>query len=110
MSYMFNFQSVLAGPSCTFRQYLNFMDGSDLRQSLQISDNYAKGREQSEAHISEDKVHSEPPSPFLPTLSKLIYSLMCFVVFIILGKYYSINDILGKCIYIPQSYKKIDLQ
>ena len=86
------------------------MDGSDLRQSLQISDNYAKGQEQSEAHISEDKVHSEPPSPFLPTLLKLIYSLMCFVVFIIVGKYYSFDNALGKCIIIPQSYKKIDLQ
>ena len=30
-SYMFNFHSFLAGPSCTFREYQSFIDGSNLR-------------------------------------------------------------------------------
>lgn len=31
--YMFNFHSILAGPSCTFKEYVLFMEGSNLKPS-----------------------------------------------------------------------------
>ena len=36
-SYIFNFHSLLAGPSCTIQEYLCFMDGSNVR--LKLPDN-----------------------------------------------------------------------
>ncbi len=34
LSYNFNFHSFLAGPSCTIREYLSFMDGSNISSKL----------------------------------------------------------------------------
>ena len=82
MSYMFNFQSALSGPSCTYKQYLRFMDGSDTRQS----------------QITDGKEPSSSPFPFLPILSKLTYSIMCFAVFLTVGKYYSYDATIGEYI------------
>lgn len=75
--YMFNFQSALCGPSCTFKQYLRYMDGSDLRQP----------------QTTDGKAPSGPPSPLWPTLSKLMYSLLCFSVHFTVSKYYSYDII-----------------
>jgi len=40
-TYMFNFHSILAGPSCTIKEFLTFMDGSNLT-SPENPNQYAK--------------------------------------------------------------------
>ena len=75
---MFNFHSFLAGPSCTMREYLSFMDGSNLQPLVNA------------------KEHSRAPSPLYPAVSKLLSALLCLGVMLLLSQYYTYHSVIGK--------------
>lgn len=83
-SYMFNFHSFLAGPSCTIREYLSFMDGSNLQPPVNPN------------QFANAKEHTKAPSPLYPALSKLFYALLCLTVMMVFSQYYTFDSVIGK--------------
>ena len=77
LSYTFNFHSLLAGPTYTFREHLSFMDGS---YQVQASGDPAKPL--------------DLPYPYFAVISKLVYAILCLAVLFGVGQYYSVEDVL----------------
>ncbi|KAL9962973.1 hypothetical protein ACROYT_G032132 [Oculina patagonica] len=69
-SYLFHFSTILAGPVCTFREFNDFIDGSDIRPK--------------------DPSQREP-SPTNDVLRKLTTCLVCLTVMLLTGSNYPIS-------------------
>lgn len=69
-SYLFHYSTVLAGPVCTFKEFNDFIDGSDVRP---------KGTGQKE------------PSPLSAVLRKVLISLVCLAVILLTGSKFPIS-------------------
>jgi len=65
--YTFHHSMLLAGPACTFNDYIDFIEGRDI------------------ARATEQKMRQEP-SPVNAVLTKLSFSLLCMVLFAFLSK------------------------
>lgn len=78
-TYMFNFHSLLAGITCTMKEYLAFMDGSNLKPSTDSQPDAKQSRE---------------PSSAIPVLSKLLQSIICLILFVTVSKYVNNSHIL----------------
>ncbi|XP_064382584.1 lysophospholipid acyltransferase 6-like [Halichondria panicea] len=76
-TYIFNFHSFLAGPSFSIKDFLAFMDGSNLK-FLNNPNQFAKAKE-----------HVREPSAVFAVVSKLVYSLVSMVGFTILASRYT---------------------
>jgi lysophospholipid acyltransferase 1/2 len=74
-SYTFNFLSILAGPAVTMREYLDFIDGSNLRP-LDNPNQFARAKE-----------HSQEPSTLYPVLSKFVLCLLAMALYLYLSDY-----------------------
>ncbi|XP_020624973.1 membrane-bound O-acyltransferase domain-containing protein 2-like isoform X2 [Orbicella faveolata] len=68
-SYLFHYSTILAGPVCTFREFNDFIDGSDIRPK--------------------DPGQKEP-SPMSDVLRKIMVSLVCVTVILLTGSNYPI--------------------
>ena len=77
MSYTFNFHSLLVGPTYTFREHLGFMDGS---YQVRVSDDPVKPRNMA--------------YPYFAILSKLVYAVLCVLLMLVAGQYFSIDNLL----------------
>jgi lysophospholipid acyltransferase 1/2 len=74
MSYCFNFHSVLAGPSVTMREHLDFMDGSNFHSAVSTT---------SSQQLSSTE-YAKEPSALYPVLSKLLLSIFFVALYTIL--------------------------
>lgn len=77
MSYTFNFHSLLVGPTYTLREHLGFMDGS---YQVRVSDDPVKPLNMA--------------YPYFAVLSKLAYAVLCVVLMVGVGQYFSIENLL----------------
>ncbi|XP_015757320.1 PREDICTED: lysophospholipid acyltransferase 2-like [Acropora digitifera] len=69
-SYLFHYSTVLAGPLCTFKEYNDFIDGTDVKPK--------------------DSSHEEP-SPLYDVLTKTLSSLLCMCFLMLTGSHFPIS-------------------
>lgn len=97
-SYNFNFITFLAGPSCPYKEYIDFITGDNIVLQvctkqytyILILSFQSKGR----VH----QIHK--PSPLYPAIAKCVNAFTCLTVYVILGRYFSMKLIQGKILYI----------
>ncbi|KAL9962970.1 hypothetical protein ACROYT_G032129 [Oculina patagonica] len=68
-SYLFHFSTILAGPVCTFREFNDFIDGSDIRPK---------------------KPGEKEPSPLMDVIKKLSSGFLCMYILYLTDADYSI--------------------
>ena len=88
-SYNYNFHTFLAGPTCTMKEYLNFVDGSNFKATPTQNDS------------GKEKTHGEP-SFFFPVIGTLLGSLVCIVIHLILVARFPLTEIIAPHYSIPQ--------
>eukprot|EP00731_Ephydatia_muelleri_P010967 Em0005g1553a len=78
-SYNYNFHTFLAGPTCTLKEYLNFVDGSNFKTTpTQNGDGKTKIK----------------PSAQYPVINAILGMLMYAVVYLLLSTQYSLDNAL----------------
>ncbi|KAL5493207.1 hypothetical protein EMCRGX_G014354 [Ephydatia muelleri] len=83
-SYNYNFHTFLAGPTCTLKEYLNFVDGSNFKATpTQNGDGKSK-----------EKPEVEPPVLYA-VITTLLKSLLCLVIHLVLVTRYPMDSILA---------------
>ncbi|XP_044757629.1 lysophospholipid acyltransferase 2 isoform X3 [Coccinella septempunctata] len=79
-SYCLSFQTLMAGPSISYKTYIDFIEG----KSIPVSNSISKKM---------DTETSNEPSPFYPVLYKVLTAAVCGVMFIFLGGYFPISGL-----------------
>lgn len=69
-SYLFHYSTILAGPVCTFKEFNDFIDGSDIRPK---------------------KPGEKEPSPLMDFLKKMLSGFLCVVILFLTGEHYLIS-------------------
>lgn len=69
-SYLFHYSTILAGPVCTFKEFNDFIDGSDIRPK---------------------KPGEKEPSPLMDVLKKMLSGFLCVVILFLTGGHYPIS-------------------
>ncbi|KAL5493215.1 hypothetical protein EMCRGX_G014362 [Ephydatia muelleri] len=88
-SYNYNFHTFLAGPTCTLKEYLNFVDGSNFKTTpTQNGDGKVK-------------THGEP-SFFYPVIGTLLGALVCIAIHLVLVARYPLTEVIAPHYSIPQ--------
>jgi lysophospholipid acyltransferase 1/2 len=82
-SYNFSFSNILAGPSCPYKEYDDYIRGDNMKL-LDNPNKYARAKE-----------HCHEPSPLYPSSIKAIKSLISLVIYMVLNYIVTLADIQG---------------